>query len=246
MKNILLCGLCFASIASFGQNGFFLEPGLGLGVTDVKASNPPYEYPILYAAAGWPAKPKIIFSYDPSLFIGYQHAHWSLTTGISFLKTGYSAGEADDKMTESYYHVMVPLIFSEQFNIGKHFFIRPGFGFALSYNTTAVEKYKDPGTYNYPGPPNSQPLPENEFDKIYFRVTGWEILRVQMGYKVNDRLNIIAGPEYQFMLSSFIKDNDNYEINRAYTVKMGITWSLHHSKQPEKPAGTYENTPKQN
>ena len=244
MKNAILCFLCFASITSFAQNGFFLEPGLGLGTTNVKASNPPDEYPFQYGPAEWYSKPTSIFSYNPSLLIGYQHSHWSLSSGISFLKTGYADGmnytvfgstNANDKLTEFYYHVMVPLIFSEQFNIGKRFFIRPGFGFALSYNTRAVEKFKQPGTYNYPGPAKDQPLTDEEFDQAYFRVTGWEILRLQAGYKINDRLNLIAGPEYQFMLSSFIKDNDNYEINRAYTIKMGITWSLHNKKPVEKP-----------
>ncbi len=239
MKNVLFCCLCFASISSFGQNGFFLEPGLGLGYTNVRASNPPDQYPFQYGAEGWYNRSKNIFSYNPSLLIGYKHKSWSLTTGISFLKTGYNedqlyfmdlgTNEPNDKITEFYYHIMVPLIFSEQFNIGKHFFIRPGFGFAVSYNTTAIENFEETGIYYNAGAGKNQPLTKDEFDQIYFRFIGWEILRLQAGYKVNDRVNIIAGPEYQFMLSSFIKDNDNYELNRAATFKVGITWSF--SKQ---------------
>ena len=255
MKRVLLCCLCFVSISAFAQNGFFLEPGIGLGVTNVRTSSPPDPYPFQYGAVGWYNRTNVIFSYNPSLLIGYKHKGWTLTTGISFLKTGYKedqlyfidlgTNEPNDKITEFYYHIMVPLIFSEQFNIGKHFFIRPGFGFALSYNTTAIEKVEETGVYYYAGAGKNQPLTRDEFDKVYFRFIGWEILRLQAGYKVNDRLNIIAGPEYQFMLSSFLKDNDNYELNRAGTFKMGITWSLKREK-PLMPPEANNEAPKQN
>jgi len=244
MKASLLCLLLFTSCGCFAQNVFFAEPGIGLGLANVRASNPPDIYPLAYGTTGWGNHTKSVFSYNPSLLIGYKHSKWSLSLGVSYLRTGYiddqmyfvsfGSNEPYNKMTEYYYHVIVPVIFSEQFKLGKHFFISPGFGFALSYNTSATEKYR--GMYAFTSSP--VPLTNDEFNQTYFRVVGWEILRVQMGYKLNDRLNIIAGPEYQFMLSSFIKDNDNYEINRAYTIKMGITWMLKKIKKPETQVGT--------
>ncbi len=246
MKATLLCILAFISTTCLAQNGFFLEPGIGLGFSNVKASGPPDEYPFSYGPTGWYTKTKSIFTYNPSLLIGYKHRGWSLTTGISYLRTGYTddqmffltlgTNEPNDVMTEYYYHVIIPLIFSEQFKLDKHFFIKAGFGFALSYNTSAAEKFTETGIYYYGGAGIKQPLTKDEFDQTYFRVVGWEILRLHLGYKVNDQLSFVAGPEYQFMLSSFVKNNDNYLINRAYTFKLGATWSLKHPKPVTPPA----------
>ena len=252
MKHTLLLTFFCYSLTVSAQSGVFIEPGIGLGATNVKASGRPDYYPFSYGTSKWMDHPYPVFSYNPSLLIGYKQTKWSLTTGICFLKTGYAndkvllytpGGTASNgKITEYYHHVVVPLIFSEQFKLGKHCFIRPGFGFALSYNTAAVEKFREVNTpsyssYRYPESNTKIRLTDNDFDRTYFRVVGWEILRLQMGYVINERLSFIAGPEYQFMLSSFIKDNHNYEINRALTLKMGISWMLHHKKKPEQPAG---------
>jgi hypothetical protein len=75
MKKLLLTLCCASSISSFAQDGFSLQPqvGIGLGTRYV------HGYKDF----------KCAFIFDGILGMVYQHKHLVLNTGIGFLKTGY-------------------------------------------------------------------------------------------------------------------------------------------------------------
>lgn len=239
MKKIMLAILFLWSVTAFAQRGFFLCPEIGIGIANTKAQHPPNTFGFPYGLT-WQQPTKNVFTYNPSVLAGYQLEHWRITAGISFLKTGYKedttvgggAGVSAFwfKETQYYYHLMIPIVFAYECHIGDHFSFTPGVGGAFTYNTSSVIR-TDMYNLQWGDPYKNFKLTDDLFKSNYNRTGYWGIVQAQFGYKVNGRLNIVAGPEVQYMLTSILKDNSNSQINYAYTFKAGIIWNV---KRPAK------------
>src|ERR1035437_4216204 len=88
MKKLFIIILCFCSILSFAQNGFFIQTEFGKGFSKARV-----EY-ISYT--GDMSEYKKIVSYGGQVDIGYQIGKWQLISGIGYLQTGVNMqGEAN-------------------------------------------------------------------------------------------------------------------------------------------------------
>jgi hypothetical protein len=232
MKNFILTILCLCSVASYAQNGFFLQPEIGIGISNANVVYP-RDYINYPWGISWNAPLKNIFTYNPQILIGYQFSHWSVVTGISFLKTGFIEDSAvagsggasffSYKETEYFYHFIVPVSISYKFSIGRRFFIVPGIGASFLYTYSSVEKTNN--YYSFSGSTyTDHTLTDNEFNNNYKHIGVVGTAQINFEYKLNERLNVVAGPEYQAMLSSMLTNTNNEQKNYAYTFNAGIAW----------------------
>lgn len=228
MKKVLFVALCACGFTSFAQDGFFLQPEIGIGAANAHVRSPSYGYNTYNSS-----EPKSFTTYTGQIGVGYQHNNWSINTGVGLLKSGYKwnylGGDfVTTYVTESHidYHISVPLTVAYQVNISKLFFITPAVGGAVSYNYAERYTYGEGVYRNQPQQVTSRLLQGSELAKQDHTTSVWGILQVRAGYKLNDRLSIVAGPEGQFMTGSILKDNNNYQKNYAYTFNAGAIWHL--------------------
>ena len=229
MKKTFLFALCFSAGTAFAQNGFFLQPEIGAGYTNAHANIPEARYPQEYYTT------KSYFTYNFQLGAGYHFNNWTISSGAGFLRSGYvghyvsSIGviQTDIKTTKYGYQVIVPITIAYQFNINKRFFITPGIGGAVSYNCSEKEIIKS----KYWDVAEHKSITGHSFDSMYHRISMWGIVQARVGYKINNRLNIIAGPEVQYMLTSILKDKNGYQRNYVYTFNAGIMWNLFNERK---------------
>ena len=230
MNKLIIILSCFCSTVSLGQNGFFLAPEIGAGITGTRTNLYTINPFLIYSVN----PTKKIFSYTTGLLLGYGYKNWEISGGAYFLKSGYSerysAGDFvgyNIKVTESDYHFAVPLILSYKFKFCSHFFLTAGAGAAFSYNCFATVKETDQiAGSNIASTTKKNLLHGSGFDEKYNRTSILGLVQAQIGYKLNDRLSVIAGPEVQYMLTSLLKNTNNYQYNYTYTFNTGIRWNL--------------------
>ncbi len=235
MKKLIITIACMSGIAAFAQDGFFLQPEMGAGNAIIKDGYPVGINPGYYADRMSPVKN--VFSYRANVLAGYKSGHWSMTTGISFLRTGYHEdnlelstggwyGYWNYKVTQYYYHLSVPFTAAYEIKAGRRFSVSPAMGVAMSYNVSSSQTM-DLTNFQVTNPDEKHTLTNSEFNKQYHRISGWGILKVQAEYRLSERVTIICGPEAQCMLTSFQKHSDvNATRNHAYTFNAGVTWHL--------------------
>jgi len=245
MNKLFILMLTCGCITASAQDGFYLQPEFGLGKSVANIQHP---YSIYFAAwgSGWTVPVKSVITFNPRVSAGYRYHNWNFTFGLSYTKSGFTEDSAwtspggaigfTYKETMYYYHIMVPVTAGYTFPLGSHFFCNPAIGGEFAYNTSARIIR---GNY-YPTIETVEPdhtLTSSEFNNNYKRTGFWGLARVQFGYKANDRLSIIAGPEVQTMFTSILKDNNNSQKSTNYTFSAGITWILkNHKKAEDKPA----------
>lgn len=170
--------------------------------------------------------------------VGYQSAHWGITSGISLLRTGFKEDSAIGgnptplsyffKEYQYYYHFLVPLMVTYKFNVNNRFFLAPAVGGEFSYNTSSQIVTHPFDDAHFPiWPARNVTLSDSVFNSRYKRTNLWGTVQVEAGYKLNDRLNIVCGPEAQFMITPIGGNQKNH----AYTINAGITWNLANNTQ---------------
>jgi Outer membrane protein beta-barrel domain len=234
MKKIFLLVLSLSAGATFAQNGFFVQPEAGAGISNTVVKYP-YDYTRYPWGVTWNTPAKNVSTFDVQILAGYKFGHWTLTTGITFLKTGFRVDTVEAgiggfaaiwyRQDQYAYHLSVPLKIAYQCNIGSHFFIAPGIGAGVSYNYS-IEIKKTALSSAFENSSGTHTLTRTEFSNNDKRTSLWGTAQVQLGYKLNKRLNVIAGPEAQYMLTSILKDKNNNQKNHAYTFNAGVTWHL--------------------
>jgi hypothetical protein len=234
MQKLASILLCFISITSFSQNGFYLAPEIGVGHTNALVNSP--------QAPTWPiysiGKPEGFTTYTGQLGIGYHFNNWNLTSGIRYIKAGYAVSYATGDFITIYTkeirkdnHIAIPLVLAYQFNFGKHFFFAPGVGGEISYNyserVTTYETFH-PGDK---GPASgNEVLKGSKFEQEHHVAGIWAIAQAQAGYKINTRLAAVAGPQIQAMLTSVVNRNDDYQKNYVISFNAGVVWRLKDNK----------------
>lgn len=229
MKKIILAVFCFSGFVSWAQNGFYLQPQAGIGNSGVLAHDN------LKLGTYENIGSNSVSVYNLELGIGYRLNHWEISSGIFFLRSGYYehtlSGYSfliDTKTTQYYDHIALPVMASYRFRFGKRFSFAPGFGYEISYN------YSDDKTIDQDGVVTKQMLTGEAFTSQYHGTSLWAIVRLGFGYKLNNRINIVAGPELHDMLSSMLPEGYNaaaYQYSRILSLNAGITWSFG-TKQP--------------
>jgi hypothetical protein len=188
MKKIAILLLSFSSTTAFAQRGFFLQPEVGIGGANTREPYPA-SWNVFY---GNPGRAGNVQSLAAQLLAGYSFDSWEIVSGIALLQSGYLRD--DMGIDEKYYtHILVPVIAAYRIRLGDRFFLVPGAGLDLSYN---------PGVkivYPYNGHRYSYTWTKDEFDEVHRQLSFWGTAQVVCGYKVSDRLSVIAGPTANYM-----------------------------------------------
>jgi hypothetical protein len=231
MKYPLVIIFSFIFISASAQNGFYLQPEFGAGMANAKVKIQDLSWPFMLYPPG-PAKS--ITNYTGRLGIGYQWKNWSISSGIDFIKTGYSWQYLTGDFITYYntevkydYHFIVPVMAAYKFNIGKRFLISPSAGGAVSWNYAERQTiYASPYKGQKGNETQNKLIKGSEFYNSDVPVSFWVAAKAMAGYKINSRLSIIAGPEAMFMLGSMVKNSSLSQKNYTYTFNTGVTWQL--------------------
>jgi hypothetical protein len=206
------------------QDGLYLQPQIGAGSSVVTAHDN------LKLGTYDRISLSSVSVYNLELGAGYHINHWEISSGIFFLQSGYFEHtvsgymfQLDTKTTQYYNHVAVPLMISYRFRFGKRFSFAPGFGYEISSN------YSDNKTIDQDGYVIKQKLTGSVFASQYHETSLWAIVRLGVGYHLNKRISIVAGPEYHDMLSSMLPAGYNaaaYQYSHILSLDAGIIWSF--------------------
>lgn len=224
MKKLMLVVFCFYWIASPAQNGFYLQPQLGVGSSGVLAHDN------LKLGTYQDEGRSSVSVADAELGIGYRLNRLELSSGIFFLRSGYFEHTlsgysflTDTRTTQYYKHISLPAIASYRFLFGKRFSVAPGFGYEISYN------YADQKTMDQNGTVSKETLTGSAFTSQYQGVSLWALVRVGLEYKLGKTVQLVAGPELHDMLTSMLPAGYNvaaYQYSRIFSLDAGIQWSL--------------------
>jgi len=231
MNRILFLIPLFFVTAATAQNGFFLQPAVGIGITNT-TSKIAYENLDMI----WTKPLANVVTINPSLSLGYQHKNWVVEIGVSYLETGYKEHYKYAEFTsievintELYTHYLVPVTVSYQFGLGHNFYVNPGIGIAVSYNASVRETGQQNdlsnniNKYDYT-------LSATTFDFNFNRTSLWAIAHATLAYDLNGRWSITAGPEIQYTLTDLAKSGspaaDQHPAlkNYALTGNAGVIW----------------------
>ncbi len=237
MKKLIIALLLGSSLSSFAQNVFYLQPEAGLGYTNAQVT-PKDGNMNVYGQN----KTTGFTTYNARIGVGYQFNNWQFSSGVDFLRTGYSINFIGEYWLIGYYGgpervgmnetrvdhtIALPVKAGYQINISKHLFITPVAGLAVAYNYSERNWQKSTqatfGGYDYT---NDYVLKGTALHSIDNLLSLWGNAQLHMGYKVNDKLSVIAGPEVQFMLTSMTNGNLPSQKNYCYSFNAGITWQL--------------------
>lgn len=225
-KIVLLSFIALSGTIAFAQNGFYLAPEIGDGVSS-SYSQP---FPNGNNPDGR------VSSQQYQLKAGYSFHNWQLETGIGYLTTGvqrtgyevfffnsfYNGGVTSAYEPPKYkyetinHHITLPLCLSYKINMGKKFSLSPRLGEELFYNTSTEIKnsgdiFRTPGNSYY----------------HYNTVSRTLLFSLEAGYKLNSKWSIIAGPSMQCMLTQMTV-NSGYDY--AYLFNAGVKYYLQKKK----------------
>ena len=234
MKTFLFTLFCFCGTVSLAQNGFFLQPEIGAGV-----SNSTFEP---FSPAGYPEQLNV-FGYQGQVDLGYRAGNWQFISGIGYLRTGVTiaqgsvgifygtAGEgtsietlAPEKVTDFNPHLVVPVkIGYRAIRFSKKLSFTPFVGAEFLYNmprTFVVGSVSN----NTKSEESKYKESQQEFDGVGNRFGVAGLVQLCFEYQLNDRYDITAGPSLHYMLTSEL----NFAPEQDYAVLMnvGLKWNF--------------------
>ena len=249
MKKLLIALLLGSSLPSFAQNGFYLTPEAGVGYTNAQVT-PKRDYLNGYGQN----KTTGFVTYNARIGVGYQFNNWQLSSGVEFMRTGYSINFIGDYWNVGYYGgpervhmnetrvdrtIALLLKAGYQINMSKHLFITPVAGLAVAYNySERINQQSNDLTFGGYDYKNDYLLEGAALHSNQNLLSLWGNAQLHVGYKVNNKLSIIAGPEVQYMLTSMTNGNLPSQRNYCYSFNAGITWHLGKHAQKAEEKGT--------
>ena len=230
MKKTFLFILLLNNLFTYAQNGFFLQPIVGIGAgggsyTDINHN----EY-----------KTKLVPVYDAQLGIGYQFSHLMINTGIGYMRTGLryiDVGLSYTMYATVYYnHLVVPVAFGYRFHNGKKSFITPILGVDLTYNYSGRQTAYTQAGVNWN---KTMPISEPFFKSVYRPNTWFGVVQLKFDHSLTSRLNIMFMPTINYMFSNmqnYYQSKPQYpnQHNYAVLLNMGIKYTFTKSHKEEK------------
>jgi hypothetical protein len=227
MKKILfLAGAVTFATGSFAQNGFYLSPSIGAGISNTKQDF------FSLDPNGSKIKRSNILSYNGSLNVGYKLNHWRFEAGIQYSISGYKMDDLvfgnnfpdttpQGSSEVQYQHLSIPLKVGYEIRLGNKFNLIPLAGIVTSYNlgATSINNLFGEGKKTYP-------WTKERFDYDNHRISIWGTAALRAEYKLSNRISIFAGPSVQYMISNLLKSpysNPVYNASqRNYTVNFDL------------------------
>ena len=226
MRPFLLFILLCAS-AKVNAQTVFLQPEIGLGITNVHVKN----------SVGITPPSTNATAYQYQINVGKSSGHVVWGTGISYLRTGYEnslssyySGQPTvyTKYYWYYYHLTFPFYAGYRFDIGKKINITPTIGPELSYNLSATEQEDGTSTVHH----------IDNFGEGYDQFSIFGSVRVNAEFSISKCISIVISPEALYMLTNFYNTPGNItgtatQRNSAYLLNAGIKWNfLKRDKKP--------------
>lgn len=231
--SILAAGLL--STTADAQNGFYLTGGVGAGTTNVKQN---YSY---IDGSGNAITRSSLINYNAGIGVGYHYKNWRFQTGLQYLKTGYELnnlafGSDFDPLLQvppgtgsyriSYNHIGIPLQVGYTLAPARKLSLVPMLGVLASYNLGAGSRISATGLET------NTTWSKAMFDNRYNRISLWGTAKLQLEYKLTDRISITGGPSIQYMISNFAKDyspvpeNKSSQRNYSINIDLGVVIKL--------------------
>ena len=227
MKKMLLSFACVLCTPAFGQDGFFLQPVIGAGITNIKRVG-------AYNQTGNGND----ISFDGGILAGYRAGRWIYSTGLVYLRTGTKLPITivdglgnpigSSSIIYRFSHLMLPVTAGRSFRMSKRLSLTPSAGVGISYNISESEKNS---LYNV-----TTHMPASEFNNAYHQFGFFGLVQAELAYKVSKAVSITCAPSFDYMLTNMAKPPDfiqpNYvQHNYALLLNVGIRYQPHRKEK---------------
>ena len=218
MKKLILILLLAEGGTSNAQNGLFIQPTVGLGLTALST----YQGEHFYTGI---TDDKAKFTFNPQLLLGYQYHHFVFSTGIGYMKEGY-AGTLyqdpfyDNRRIEYFYtnYFTVPFVLGYKIDLSSRLSVTP----ALAYELGLRQQTETTITYDTASLLSSYRAPYTITEKKHASGTeGFASVKIDGIYKINPQLNIVAGLQARYRLAT---GNTDFFRSYTYTLNMGVQY----------------------
>ncbi len=224
----MLVGMFASSL--YAHDVFFIAPSVGIGMGSTHSN---------VNSAFWvynDQKPSFVFTYGGGSDIGYRRGKWEFSTGIQYLVSGYSHKyDGGDLITmhimhrEYEQHIVVPVMADRIFGINKKCFVSIGLGGAYLHNIIVKEHEEQTLEGTSVTSTSDNTYKGDMFDAKYSRTAFSGIVRARFMYMLSPRVNIFAGPQFQYMFTSLLKKSDYsdfYQNNYVANMHFGAQFTL--------------------
>jgi hypothetical protein len=217
------------SLSAYAQNGFYIAPSIGAGISN--ATKSPYAVGVYgYAASNHKSA---VFSNNLQFGIGYRYKNWLFQTGIQYFKSGYKIDNLvfgtdfdpnNDNISGSGSYTIkinqigIPLQVGYAIPLSNKLSLVPYVGVLSSFTFSGSSKLNEPGKL----PKNSELSGAALND--YGRFTFWGLAGAQLEYKLSDKVSLFGGPSIQYKLGSTSNNNQQnfYNLNFNLGLKMNL------------------------
>lgn len=216
------------SVSAYAQNGFYLAPSTGAGISNATKS--------VYALGvdGYASfnHKSAIFSNNIQFGIGYQYKNWRFQTGIQYFKSGYKIDElvfgtdfnptyksisGSGSYKVAINQVGIPLQVGYAIPLSSKLSLVPYVGVLSSFTFSGNYQFNEPGKFT-----------NNELSGAalndYGRFTFWGLAGAQLEYKLSDKVFIFGGPSVQYKLGSTSNNNQQNFYNLNFN--LGLKFNL--------------------
>jgi len=223
MKKLIITILCFCSITSFAQDGFFLQPIIGAGFTNMKHNDDND-----HMTSG-----DYAFTFDGGVRAGYQAGKWRFNTGLGYLRTGTkipitltdALGNpiGTSYIRYRYSHLVLPITVGRTFSMTRKLSLTPSAGPEFSYNISSTEKDDFDGRVVH--------MSSSQFNGYYQRLSCFGLLEAALDYRVSPGLSLSLTPSFDYMLTNFAKTEDGAPFTTkehpyVLLLNAGVKWAF--------------------
>jgi len=220
------------SMAASAQNGFYLSPSIGAGISNANRSVPFDQYgPTLGSAKG------PVFSTTAQIGIGYSYKRWRFQSGIQYFQGGYKTDDPIFRPASD--NLAIPLPLTDEYRFVVHQVgipLQVGYAIALSKRLTLVPYAGITPAFAFAGSSrfsNSSETTRGGLEGYavndYGRYTLWAQAGMQLEYKLNNRISLTGGPSLQYRIAGTGNQDAKHYYNLNFN--LGAKISLWGKKQ---------------
>jgi hypothetical protein len=235
MRKLLITFLCLYSTQSFAQNGFFLLPELGAGMSNTS-------WKPQASVASYPGQ-NSIFSWQGQLDLGYKAGKWQFITGLGYLRTGVNMKNGDENEFNNYKFVPAdinsvwPLVVPGVTDYNPHYIVPVKVGYEMHQFNNKLSFLPVIGaefTNNLPrtfavGHNPKQAESQDDFTYNCNRKGITAMLQLNFEYIVNRHYDFTFGPSVHYMYTSELNFEDQHDY--AFLMNLGLRWNFKARKQ---------------
>lgn len=230
-----LSALLFTGIFSspaFAQDGFYLSPSAGAGISNSGTSvysTTANGYNVIMDKTPVP-------SYNMQIGVGYQYKKWRFQSGIQYFRSGFKIGAL--RFNEHFYSFEPAVLTgSGSYNISISQIgipLQVGYAIPLSNKLSLVPYVGLLSSFTFAGSSRHDEYKETSKRSLsgaelngYGRFTVWGLTGVQLEYKMNNKVSIFGGPSLQYRLGTTGNNTEGSFYNLNFNLGMKIELGKH-------------------